>query len=138
MKTFCTLLASLLLAGGAFGQTKRVVLWDAMPEASYFRVHVGTNAGSYHTNYTVTNLTAFTNTYAVGTYYVAVTAGDTNGLESEFSAEVMFKILPPPKIRVSLQSKKDLGDPWQEEVWFVDLATTDERRFLRTKLDVLY
>jgi len=128
---------SLFLAASAFSQTVRLVQWDAMDDAAYFRVFLGTNSGSYTTNYTVTNSTSFTNSYASGTYFVAVKAGDTNGLESGFSAEVKFTIFPAPRIRVTLQSKRNLDDPWMDRLNTVEMVSTPGDQFFRTKLDII-
>jgi hypothetical protein len=67
------------------------LLWDANTETnlSGYRVHYGTESRTYRraidvgnvTNWTLTNLFA-------GTNFFAVTAYDTDGLESDFSDEV--------------------------------------------------
>lgn len=127
----------LFLAVSAFAQTGRVVKWDAMLDAAYFRVFLGTNSGSYTTNYTVTNALSFSNSYSAGTYFTAVKAGDTNGLESDFSAEVKFTIFPAPRIRVTLQSKQNLDDPWMDRLNMVEMVSTPGDQFFRTKLDII-
>ncbi len=113
-------LAALVLAPAAGGNVS--LAWDqnTSPNLAGNRVYVGTASRTYgapitiplQTEYTVTGLTP-------GTYYFAVTAFDTSGLESDFSNEVSTTIAQPFEITSQSASLR----------WFgvVLLATTSEK-----------
>jgi hypothetical protein len=95
MKRWLTLL--ILLCATA-GRAQSVTLaWDASPspEVVGYRIHFGTNAGSYAF---VTNAGLVrTQTVIVphtGRWFFAATAMDANGLESAFSNEVQWEAKP--------------------------------------------
>jgi hypothetical protein len=71
-----------------------VVNWTCSPcpYVTGYRIYYGTNSGSYSTSVIVGNVTSNTITgLAAGvTYFIAVTACGTNGIESPFSAEISF------------------------------------------------
>jgi len=83
--------------------------WDAVPEVGVlgYKIHVGTASGQYTsvidtgaaTTCVLPNLSAGT------TFYAAVTATGSTGLESEFSTELAFQTAPalPPLSLHSLQ-----------------------------------
>jgi fibronectin type 3 domain-containing protein len=85
-----------------------------------YRVYYGTNSRSYETNIDVGN---FTEWRLAGlsngiTHYFAVTAYDTDGLESDFSNEVSYRTKPnaPRNLRVvkdstnvTVQASSDLN-----------------------------
>jgi fibronectin type 3 domain-containing protein len=64
--------------------------WDPNPEQNIggYNVYYGRASGSYFRLVTVTETTARIGVRGNKTYYFAVTAFDTNGLESDLSAEV--------------------------------------------------
>ena len=80
------------------GAATIALAWNANSEANIagYRVHYGTQAGSYTTIIDRGNtLTASVTGLAAGTrYYFVVVAYDTNGGQSSFSAEV--NDMPPP------------------------------------------
>jgi len=98
---------ALILAGP--GEVR--LIWDANSEAdlSGYKVYVGTNSGVYGASvgmvgvltaptYTVTGLVP-------GKYYFAVTAYNTQGIESGYSNEVSTTILAPPTgLQITSQS----------------------------------
>jgi hypothetical protein len=85
--------AFLLLAFGANGWAADVtVAWIANTETDLagYKVYIGTASGTYGVPITISTQTTYTITgLAAGTtYYVAVTAYNTTGLESGFSNEI--------------------------------------------------
>jgi hypothetical protein len=87
----------------AFGGLSVTVAWTPNPEPDIagYKVYVGTNAGRYSTvldagkgtNQMITNLAAG------WTYYFAVTAYNTSGLESDLSSEVSYTApVPSPEL----------------------------------------
>jgi hypothetical protein len=78
------------LAGG----NEVTLAWDGStsPDVTGFRIHYGPNSRGYTNSVTVGNLTSGTVAGLVSgeTYYLAVTAYTAAGLESEYSAEVMY------------------------------------------------
>ena len=71
-----------------------VVEWHANPEPNVagYRVYVGTESRIYTQVFDVTTTNCFiaNSNLVLGTNYFAVTAYDTDGLESEFSEEVYW------------------------------------------------
>ena len=98
----------LMLVWPAAAGAQRVTLaWDASPSANVvgYRLYYGTNTGSYQY---VTN-TGLMLTQSVvlpqgGRWFFAATAYDRNGLESDFSSEVVFESKPVPPVMA--------GKPW--------------------------
>jgi hypothetical protein len=67
---------------------------SALTDLAGYKVYYGTAPGSYSKSFTVTPGTTYTITgLAPGTYYIAVTAYNTTGMESEYSNEVTKTIL---------------------------------------------
>jgi hypothetical protein len=65
------------------------------PDLAGYRVYCGTSPGTYTHVLTVGNKTrVFLNGIQEGTYYIAVTAYDSSGNESEFSSEVKADVSP--------------------------------------------
>jgi hypothetical protein len=67
------------------------LIWDPSisPDASGYKVYVGTSSGIYSAPITIGNQTSYTVTgLSDGTYYFAVTSFDLYGNESDFSNEV--------------------------------------------------
>ena len=72
--------------------------WDPSdsPGVTGYRLGYGTASGQYGTVVDVRKVTTWTvSNLAPGTYYFAVKAYDSTGLESEYSAEVSTTIVPP-------------------------------------------
>jgi fibronectin type III domain protein len=92
------LVVVMLLAGAwqAVAVNNITLAWDANPESDIagYKVHSGTNSRVYpavvdvgkRTNHTVSNL------MAGRTYFLALTAYDATGLESDFSAELSYTV----------------------------------------------
>ncbi len=73
--------------------------WDANTEADLagYKVYYGTTSGAYGTPIVIGKQTTYTITgLSAGTYYIAVTAFNTSGLESGFSNEVSTTIAGTP------------------------------------------
>jgi hypothetical protein len=98
----------LLVAWAEVAVAQRVTLaWDASASTNVvgYRLYYGTNSGSYQY---VTN-TGLMLTQSVvlphgGRWFFAATAYDRNGLESDFSSEVVFESKPVPPVMA--------GKPW--------------------------
>ncbi len=73
--------------------------WDANTESNLagYKLHWGTQAGSYSSSTDVGNVTVYTLTLGNGAeYYIAATAYDTDNLESDYSNEVWTGDHPSP------------------------------------------
>lgn len=72
--------------------TTVTLAWDANPEQniSSYNVYYGRSSGSYSRLVTVSGASAEIGVKGTRTIYFAVTAVDTNGVESEFSDEVQW------------------------------------------------
>ncbi len=92
--------ALILLAGSASALAADVTLaWDANTETDLagYKIYYGTAPGVYGAPITIGVQTTYTITgLAPGTYYFAVTAYNTSGLESGFSNEVSTTISGTP------------------------------------------
>lgn len=70
--------------------------WDASQGAVSYNVYVGTNSGIYTDIVSSTNTTALlTNLQTSVRYYFVVTALNQFGMESDWSVEIFYTILPP-------------------------------------------
>ena len=92
------LLTILILLSATLVHAQKVRLaWDASPSPDVvgYRIHFGTNAGSYGF---VTNVGLVrTQTLVVphtGRWFIAATAVDANGVESDFSNQVQWEAKP--------------------------------------------
>jgi hypothetical protein len=92
------ILALLALCVASKGRAAVVLEWDPNTEANVagYRVYRGTEPRSYKTSFDAGIATAFTNDFPLGLHYLAVTAYDRDGLESDFSDELALQIVPPP------------------------------------------
>jgi hypothetical protein len=96
MKTLLTL-ALLLIAIVANAAQSVTLAWNANTETNLagYRLYYGTGTRSYGTNQTVlaplTTVT-ITNLQSGRTYYFAVTAYTSDGLESDYSDEVFYRV----------------------------------------------
>ena len=96
-------LAGLLLlvtfAPPALGQSAVTLAWDPSPGSGIagYLLYEGTASRSYSDVIDVGESTTATASNLVSgtTYYFAVTAYDTNGLESDFSSEIIYTVLLP-------------------------------------------
>jgi Domain of unknown function (DUF4082)/Fibronectin type III domain len=95
-KTLLGGVGSLLLGSLSAANAASVTLaWDAESGVAGYRLHYGTSSGSYaQTGDVGTNTTATVSNLTAGqTYYFAVTAYNSTGLESQPSNEVSFNAL---------------------------------------------
>lgn len=98
MKAILTAFVLLLGAAAFSGPAQPTLLWDPVPEAAGYKVHVGTSPRAYTASFDVGASTSFqiTNATPGARYYMAVTAYETNRVESDFSDEISFAILNKP------------------------------------------
>ena len=89
-------------AGGAGATGTATLAWNApttnadgtpVTNLAGYKIYYGTVSGFYTAALSIGNMTNYTIALASGTYYFAVTAIDTFGLESGFSNEVSKTIL---------------------------------------------
>jgi biotin carboxyl carrier protein len=93
------LLPFFALAAGADGAASVTLRWDRNdePDIAGYRLYYGTTSHSYDDDVESSTTTATISNLIVGkTYFFAVTAYDTTGLESDFSDEVSYTVAPTP------------------------------------------
>ena len=79
-----------------------------------YRVYRGEATRLYDNVVDVGNITACTNDFPLGKHFVAVTAYDTDGLESDFSEELAIEIVTPPLLRFESNTLTWAGEGmWQ-------------------------
>lgn len=87
-------------ANAAESSTSMTLVWDADPTANVqdYRIYVGTESGQYSQNYGSGTATSIAiDQLQVGlTYYFAVVAIGSSGLESPLSSELVVTLAPPP------------------------------------------
>lgn len=84
---YSTLLA--LVCGVAFGMDV-TLQWDGVPQATGYKLHLGTNSGEPYTNViNVGNVLEYTISVPDEKTYIAATAYDQYGRESDYSNEVV-------------------------------------------------
>jgi hypothetical protein len=115
--------------------------WDANPTSEgveSYRVYAARGsdplafrASTTGTNFALTNFTA-----GVWRFAVTALAGDLESAQSETVTWTNAPSTPQLRIKVTLQSKADLSDPWREEFQFVSVAIPDGRQFYRASLEV--
>ena len=129
--------------------------WDASPDAGVTGYRVWWSTNSFYgaakgepllgRQGAGTNCTATVSNLAPGArYYLVVTATNAAGLESDFSNEAYWDapaVPRPPRVRVVVQvvleSTRQAGGPWQEEVMFPEYvaeAEGEEAMFFRARL----
>ncbi len=91
------------------------VSWDANTEADLagYKIYWGTVPGNYTNSISVGKVTTLTlsNLVAGVTYYIAATAYNSSGLESDFSNEIVWKKpLPPKNVRFGYLTPHDTSD----------------------------
>ena len=108
-KAAALLVVALFLTGftlPAQNGTAVTVAWNASADTAVagYRLYEGVSSRTYTNSVDVGNATSFTITGLAGgtTYYFAVTAYDAQGLESDFSDEVVYTV---PFVLVSLALK---------------------------------
>lgn len=121
--------------------------WDANSETNLagYKIYHGQFSRNYIWTNSTTN-TTFTITNLVnGTNRFAVTAFDTDGLESDYSDEVFLvwtnrRPTKPKGVRfaasVNVQSAPTPTGPWSPEVQLVELELTANSRFYRLAIAV--
>lgn len=108
---------------GVMGYAASVRLaWEPSPTPGViaYRVYYGPEPGFYHAHQVFTNSGTNTVTGLAhgATYYFAATAVHSNGLESEFTAEVWTNTPPAPPVNMrivvtnSLQGAASPAGPW--------------------------
>jgi hypothetical protein len=90
-----------LFLGSALCQTRGAVVvleWNANVETNLagYRLYSGSASRNYNGVVDVGRATNHTNDYLTGEYFFAVTAYDTDGLESDLSEELSLFIVAPP------------------------------------------
>lgn len=132
----------LLLAISAATAKDVTAAWDSNPPPApaKYKLYWGPSSRSYTNSISTTNTQATISNLPPGTYFIAATAVDALGLESDYSDELTFTIQPKPvgfKIILSLQSTPSIGQPWIEETNLVtDIAATDLQRFYRGSMAI--
>lgn len=120
----------LFLGGAAWSSHAAVVVleWDANLETNLagYRVYRGGTPRSYQSVTDVGNVTACTNDYALGQHFLAVTAYNTDGLESGFSEELALLIVPPPTPRFESNTLTWTGCGSWRVRWTTDTTTNTQ------------
>lgn len=116
---FCAVNASAVVA---------VLEWDrnSEPNVAGYRVYAGAASRSYSMVKDVGNVTAQTNDFALGVHYLAVTAYDTDGLESEFSEELALAIVAPPVLRFESNTLAWSGNGSYRVRWITESSTNTQ------------
>lgn len=143
------LIAFCLNAFAAPVQTISVTaLWDANAETDIagYKLYQGGSSRAYTNVVDVGNVTGHTisNLALAGTYYFAVTAYNTSGIESDFSAEVAYtapgKPAPPSNFRIPASSQRvvttaqisqSTAGPWEDWASF----TMPQGYYARLRID---
>lgn len=93
-------LCQLGLANAAESSTSMTLIWDPDPTSVIqdYRIYVGTESGQYSQNYGsgTVNSIAIDQLQIGLTYYFAVAAIGSTGLESPLSSELVVTLAPPP------------------------------------------
>lgn len=140
------LLVSLLPASSAHGAfpAQGSLAWDPVddPAVAGYKVHYGTASRTYDTIEDVGSATSYpiTDLAAGVTYYFAVTAYDTSLTDSDYSAELAYKVLAPDPQGDSVMagcSGNLPSDPtWQQGVSFAFEAREGDYRLSYTAYDI--
>lgn len=81
----------LILLGEAASAADVGLRWNPVAEAVGYRVHVGGRSRAY-VRVMITTTTTARLKLGPGRHFLAVTAFDANGLESEFSEELTYRV----------------------------------------------
>jgi hypothetical protein len=112
-----------------------VLEWNANAETNVagYRVYSGAASRSYAKVVDVGNATNHTNDYAAGEHFLAVTAYDTDGLESDFSEELALFIVDRPTPRFESNTLTWAGSgAWR--VRWVTASTTNQQIILTNRV----
>jgi hypothetical protein len=88
-----------------------------------YRVYAGSTSRSYDNIFDAGNATRFTNGYPLGRHFLAVTAYDTDGLESDLSEELSLEIVAPPILRFESNTLTWAGTGSWQVCWTTDIST---------------
>lgn len=102
-----------------------ILEWDANAETNVagYKVYWGQASRDYNTVSDVGNVVTWRNDFAIGHHYLAVTAYDTDGLESDFSEELSLEIVAPPVLRFESNTLTWAGSGAWQVGWATDLST---------------
>jgi hypothetical protein len=103
----------LVIAGADLLAADVTLVWDANTETDLagYKVYYGTASRTYGTPIVIGTQTTYTVTgLAPGTYYFAVTAYNTSGLESPFSNEVSATIAQAPRCDINADQAVNVLD----------------------------
>lgn len=131
MKSLLALLLALAALAAPAPAAQSVTLsWNANSETNLagYRMYWGTATRSYQAPMSVlhpTTSATVTNLQAGLTYYFAVSAYTTDGLESDYSDEVSYSVPPPPptppakplglRVITTLQASSSPTGPWTNQ-----------------------
>jgi hypothetical protein len=120
------------LAGVEKASASSIILgWNASasPDVAGYRVYYGTTSGIYSYKVDAGNATSVTISNLTGgvTYYIAATAYDANGNESQFSGEVSFVAMTALEMSIGANSggPPAIQFPAETGHWYEIQATTD-------------
>jgi len=105
-----------------------VLEWDrnSEPNVAGYRVYSGTAPRSYAAVIDAGDVTSQTNDYVLGTHFLAVTAYDTEGLESPFSEELALVIVQPPVLRFESNTLAWTGSGTWRVRWITEGSTNTQ------------
>lgn len=146
MKTL-VIVFSLLLAFLASGAQSVTLAWNANTETNLmgYRLYYGTGTRTYSTNVSIlapTTTCTVTGLHSGLTYYFAVTAYCTDGLESDYSDEVYYTVpvssVPVSILTVVAEQSQSASGPWTRSGAFVITITNlaSEGFFYRARLEI--
>jgi hypothetical protein len=105
-----------------------IVEWDANPETNIagYKVYWGEATRTYDNVSDVGDATSFTDTFPLGNYFLAVTAYNTEGFESDFSEEMALAIIAPPVLRFESNALTWSGSGAWQVCWTNALRTNQQ------------
>lgn len=134
------LLLSVSLAGAV------TYVWQPNPAAdgiTNYVLHWGTNSGHYSASTNCGNVTNFTipsSAFFAGSNFVALTAQNIAGVESDFSAEDSFPMPSTPKallrVKLSMDSAPSPNGPWTESISLTNSVAVQDAAYFRGRLDI--
>jgi hypothetical protein len=121
----------ILCIGFAICQTSAAVVvleWNANVETNLagYRLYSGAVSRNYKGVVDVGRATNHTNDYILGEYFLAVTAYDTDGLESDFSNELSLFIVAPPLPRFESNTLTWVGSGSWRVRWITETSTNQQ------------
>jgi hypothetical protein len=126
---------SVILALSAFSMKAITLVWNANtdPDLVGYTVYSGTNSHVYNKSTYVGNVTSNTPAALIPgtTYYFAITAKNTSGLESDFSNEIAVDV--PPSLGQPVAATTQLVSGKMKLSWPSTLSST-YRVYYKTKL----